>query len=564
MDPDWFRDIDFDYQDNDDLLRSRLIIACTELHDPETTRIWISHLLKYMVISDTTLFDLIKDTVHILLSKHLGMHFTTPFSCTPESIESRILQCGISTNHARHVITEPGMMGKLLECVNSPHLLTVHHLAMRLMLALSATCSSFTGSYEFDTIVLLSNPKEIVASIWNSPSVLKFELLGNMANTILSRTDVWFDFAFQLRDGIQSILCASVCEGVPIDSSLSHYLLLGSKCNYAIRRMSGVIEDAKALIMHPMFWEESAAVLSASVPDYQLEAILPSRLRKYCAFLTFASQFNNSFRQMASVVDILNHGTYDNVLEIANTLVFILNLLCKSQPSIPGFKCLLKSTLTAICKVATLSPGILLDDSYIERLITIMNKRGIDYVRRHVCQMLHTFVYIIRTFLSASDISLLQCEMMYTLSNRDLDRETYFCAVNILYTLVIEFGADQLCALSLCSSAMITIILMTHSKLPIETQLIATALFELLKPSWCTIEIAQSIVVVNALPTNICRVDCSICMVDEVSNVHTLPCAHQFHEECIKTWLMRGNHRCPMCRDDSFTAIFNKHPALCL
>ena len=45
---------------------------------------------------------------------------------------------------------------------------------------------------------------------------------------------------------------------------------------------------------------------------------------------------------------------------------------------------------------------------------------------------------------------------------------------------------------------------------------------------------------------------CIVCQCDfEVSDVvKTLPCNHIFHDDCIKTWLMKDSSTCPMCRYD--------------
>ena len=48
-----------------------------------------------------------------------------------------------------------------------------------------------------------------------------------------------------------------------------------------------------------------------------------------------------------------------------------------------------------------------------------------------------------------------------------------------------------------------------------------------------------------------CEWECSICLMDyEMDNViKTMPCFHEFHEDCIDDWLGRNNNTtCPMCR----------------
>jgi hypothetical protein len=44
---------------------------------------------------------------------------------------------------------------------------------------------------------------------------------------------------------------------------------------------------------------------------------------------------------------------------------------------------------------------------------------------------------------------------------------------------------------------------------------------------------------------------CSICMEkykEEDETCYLKTCCHIFHEECVRTWLLTYNHRCPMCR----------------
>lgn len=48
---------------------------------------------------------------------------------------------------------------------------------------------------------------------------------------------------------------------------------------------------------------------------------------------------------------------------------------------------------------------------------------------------------------------------------------------------------------------------------------------------------------------------CVICAEETTENMHTLPCGHSFHANCIIDWF-RGAHTCPLCRTSSkFTRI---------
>jgi len=48
--------------------------------------------------------------------------------------------------------------------------------------------------------------------------------------------------------------------------------------------------------------------------------------------------------------------------------------------------------------------------------------------------------------------------------------------------------------------------------------------------------------------------ECPICQDDYKKGdaLHTLPCKHQMHKECLKTWL-DTNNSCPMCRHELMT-----------
>jgi hypothetical protein len=40
---------------------------------------------------------------------------------------------------------------------------------------------------------------------------------------------------------------------------------------------------------------------------------------------------------------------------------------------------------------------------------------------------------------------------------------------------------------------------------------------------------------------------CVICLDDITSNLHSLPCHHDFHVNCIEKWTKKSNS-CPLCR----------------
>lgn len=41
---------------------------------------------------------------------------------------------------------------------------------------------------------------------------------------------------------------------------------------------------------------------------------------------------------------------------------------------------------------------------------------------------------------------------------------------------------------------------------------------------------------------------CPICHEEMNSQCKTLPCGHEFHRKCIKSWKDNAHHTCPMCR----------------
>lgn len=47
------------------------------------------------------------------------------------------------------------------------------------------------------------------------------------------------------------------------------------------------------------------------------------------------------------------------------------------------------------------------------------------------------------------------------------------------------------------------------------------------------------------------RKTCRICLCEyeEGESVKTLPCFHQFHEDCIDQWLKKGKRNCPICKN---------------
>jgi hypothetical protein len=49
--------------------------------------------------------------------------------------------------------------------------------------------------------------------------------------------------------------------------------------------------------------------------------------------------------------------------------------------------------------------------------------------------------------------------------------------------------------------------------------------------------------------TNTKRDECSICLDCLIKDVYALPCAHIFHEKCIKQWLTKKT-TCPICYCD--------------
>lgn len=43
---------------------------------------------------------------------------------------------------------------------------------------------------------------------------------------------------------------------------------------------------------------------------------------------------------------------------------------------------------------------------------------------------------------------------------------------------------------------------------------------------------------------------CVICLESLSNGKHVVlsECGHEYHEECLKEWVMEGKHSCPLCR----------------
>lgn len=54
---------------------------------------------------------------------------------------------------------------------------------------------------------------------------------------------------------------------------------------------------------------------------------------------------------------------------------------------------------------------------------------------------------------------------------------------------------------------------------------------------------------------------CSICLEDfeTLQNVKTLPCQHEYHAECIDTWLTSRSGKCPLCRTTALPLKLDKY-----
>ncbi|KAB8269001.1 hypothetical protein BDV30DRAFT_217416 [Aspergillus minisclerotigenes] len=44
--------------------------------------------------------------------------------------------------------------------------------------------------------------------------------------------------------------------------------------------------------------------------------------------------------------------------------------------------------------------------------------------------------------------------------------------------------------------------------------------------------------------------DCAICLepVSKTCPIHTLPCRHVFHNQCLETWFLNYHYTCPLCQ----------------
>ncbi|KAE8382345.1 hypothetical protein BDV26DRAFT_253824 [Aspergillus bertholletiae] len=44
--------------------------------------------------------------------------------------------------------------------------------------------------------------------------------------------------------------------------------------------------------------------------------------------------------------------------------------------------------------------------------------------------------------------------------------------------------------------------------------------------------------------------DCAICLepVTKMCPIHTLPCRHVFHSQCLETWFLHYHYKCPLCQ----------------
>jgi len=60
------------------------------------------------------------------------------------------------------------------------------------------------------------------------------------------------------------------------------------------------------------------------------------------------------------------------------------------------------------------------------------------------------------------------------------------------------------------------------------------------------------------------QVECVVCLeeyVDGVSRVMSLPCGHEFHEDCITPWLTTRRRTCPICKGDVVRSLARGSPS---
>ena len=57
---------------------------------------------------------------------------------------------------------------------------------------------------------------------------------------------------------------------------------------------------------------------------------------------------------------------------------------------------------------------------------------------------------------------------------------------------------------------------------------------------------------------------CPICREDNGEHLTVLKCSHVYHEECITTWMNKGNNCCPICNevveDSGLVKWYNNKP----
>ncbi|KAE8413973.1 hypothetical protein BDV36DRAFT_266909 [Aspergillus pseudocaelatus] len=55
--------------------------------------------------------------------------------------------------------------------------------------------------------------------------------------------------------------------------------------------------------------------------------------------------------------------------------------------------------------------------------------------------------------------------------------------------------------------------------------------------------------------------DCAICLepVSKRCPIHTLPCRHVFHSQCLETWFLNYHYTCPMCQKPFHVRVERNH-----